>query len=279
MDEQEINIHSEEKKRLDKKKLIWILIGVVLVLAVILRIFLANPPQAITQKPVSERERPEASATPDTTRTADAIYLHAQQTLTAMPEHDLSSTQDAGDETITSPLDLTAEAEEDLLFPTITPGTVETKTTLQATDEFPGGLHPNPSPTPGSIFLPSPTTDTRAETGIIPGLTPDEAVSYLETGDFDCSDGKIDPFGIFFWNCEHTSTDPYIPLTIYGRSETTVDLIDTWISSTDIDLNASSISILSYIATIPYTNADPESAANWVQSNLPGLASSLSLMV
>lgn len=280
MDEQESNLHTEEKKRLDKKKLIWILIVVLLVLAIILRIFLANPPRAITQKPVSERERPEASATPDTTHTAEAIYLHAQQTLTAMPTHDLSLSPEIGDETLTSPLDLTAEAEEDdLLFPTFTPGAGDPETTPQATDEFPEGLPPNPSPTPGFVFLPSPTSDTREETGIIPGLTPDEAISFLENDDFDCSEGKMDPFGIFFWNCEHTSAEHHFVLTIYGRSETTVDLIEAYISSTTEEMDVSTISKLAYVATIPYTNADQEGAAGWVQNNLPDLASSFPPMV
>lgn len=62
-----------------------------------------------------------------------------------------------------------------------------------------------------------------------------------------------------------------LQVDVYGRSLTSVDLIEATILQFDTPDDSLSAEFLGFVSTMPYDGADPEAARAWVTNTLPTL--------
>jgi hypothetical protein len=121
---------------------------------------------------------------------------------------------------------------------------------------------PTSTPTPTEVIVPS-----------IPGLTPTAVTMNLESNGFSC-DPMEQEEQYLVRHCSMVGADYILAVNIYGRDESSVDLVSAsvfqWRDSLDMEWAAS---FLGYVATIPYTGAVPEEARTWVEATAPMIAS------
>lgn len=131
-------------------------------------------------------------------------------------------------------------------------------------------------PTNSPDFLPTETQTTENDIGLLPGLQPAEVRLNLEDRQFTCdlvySPDDTDPY--FKWECIQENIDNYIIVEIWSRSLTTVDLIQVGIMQFGEPDNSFAIDFLGFMATMPYDEAEPDQARNWVAETLPTITES-----
>lgn len=126
---------------------------------------------------------------------------------------------------------------------------------------------PEPTRTPAATKTPLPTKAPEVVAGLIPGLVRTDVTVNLEERGFTC--GSVEESdGYYSWLCQIDNDEASGFVTVYGRTLTTVDLIDASITAGDDVAGA----ILGFIATMPFEGAEPEAARGWVEATLPGIA-------
>ena len=247
-----------------KKRLVYlILILAALALLFIAQLLLAIPVDRVALKaPMEERENKDIlEITQGLTLTADSIYAQVNQTLTALP---LGGTQSA-EETLPIPQDFSATPQPSKTSTLLLPPQTATWDGIERT--------PTPTFTPKPTRTVNYTQETVFPGGNIPGLTPEIVISYLANGLFDCQPEQIDPRGIHFWFCIQSAAQHNILVTIYSRTEDTVDLIEVITLPATDPISQPTISKIALIASLPYINADQQAAQDWILDNIPDLAS------
>ena len=264
-----------------KRKLIFlILILAALALLLIFQLLLAIPVERIALKaPFGERENKDIlERTQWLTLTVNSIYAQVDQTLTALP---LAGTENSERTQAPEPEETiinngpTPEPEETSINNSPTPHPSRTQTQISPLrTATPDSVRRTPTPT----FTPKPTRtanltpQTASPGGNIPGLTPDIVISFLANGLFECQAEQIDPLGIHYWSCIQSAEEHEILVTIYARTQDTVDMIEVIaIPSTD-PISHTTISKIALIASLPYINADQQAAQDWILDNIPDLA-------
>jgi hypothetical protein len=114
---------------------------------------------------------------------------------------------------------------------------------------------------------------------IIPDLTFEIIKAHLSDLNISCGPMKQDSLSenqgtvpTYMADCEGTSNSGIVKttVTIYsGRRPEEITSIEAWVDQSTLNPSDTiAEQILGYIATIPYKNAEPESASKWVESNL-----------
>jgi flagellar basal body-associated protein FliL len=126
---------------------------------------------------------------------------------------------------------------------------------------------PTAAPTVAAVAAPD---QVSAGGGTIPGLQPADITVNLEQRDFTCEAAEPTPSGNYYvWRCksEKPALQYESSVEVWGRSLQSVDYIDaTVIQYSDEDLAA--MGILGFIATMPYDNAQPRDAREWVATTM-----------
>jgi len=133
-------------------------------------------------------------------------------------------------------------------------------------------------PTAGESAQPEATpVQTRAPTkqatlDNLPGLTPvDVKLSLINQLGFEC--GHVDHGKMYYvWVCQKSATtasyDVLLYVEIYGKTLSTVNFIDSSVLQNNVPDDELAASILGFIATMPYDNADPSAARQWVHDQI-----------
>lgn len=131
---------------------------------------------------------------------------------------------------------------------------------------------PPPTPTATQTVAPTPTPVPTATTppviGLIPGLYPADVKLNLEPRGFSCS--TADKGELYFsWTCTKDVDPVKFIVIFYGRNLLTVDYLESVVlqSGEPDDIIASDF--LGFMATMPYSGAEPEAARTWVEETLP----------
>jgi len=102
----------------------------------------------------------------------------------------------------------------------------------------------------------------------IPGLVAVDVYGNLEDKGFEC-DGRSGRAGGMLWDCKVETVSYSHTVSITGRGPTAVESV----SATSLDYSGSTPDgtardFLAFVASIPYTGASPQAAANWVRQNV-----------
>ena len=251
-----------------KKSLVYlILILTALALLFISQLLLAMPVERVALKaPMDERDNKDIlEITQRLTQTVDSIYARVNQTLTALPLAGTIIEEETATEEITpGPQEFSATPHPSKTSTPIPPLQTATQDGIRRT--------PTPTFTPKPTRTANLTEETVSPEGNIPGLTPDIVISFLANGLFECQDEQVDPLGIHYWFCMQSAAQHDILVTIYARTQDSVDMIEVIaIPSTD-PISQPTISKIALIASLPYINADQQAAQDWILENIPALA-------
>lgn len=140
--------------------------------------------------------------------------------------------------------------------PTATPTTRPTNT-------------PRPTARPRPTNTPRPTATPRIPAAV-PGLWPRDVTGNMEDRGFACTDVREGEL-YYVWSCTRSLEAVMLQVDVYGRSLTSVDLIEATILQFNTPDDSLSAEFLGFVSTMPYDGADPEAARAWVTNTLPTL--------
>jgi hypothetical protein len=129
---------------------------------------------------------------------------------------------------------------------------------------------PSPTETPAPTEPPAPTS-LPAGGGNLPGLQPADVVVNLEQRGFTCTNAEPTATGNYYtWTCKNQDDALGIDaiVTAWGRTLRTVDLIDATVIQAEGSEDIVAKALLGFVATMPYDNADPANARQWVEDTL-----------
>lgn len=132
---------------------------------------------------------------------------------------------------------------------------------------------PKASPT-STIALatqtPKPGRTATREGGLIPGILPDDVHTFLLERGFECSDQYR---GVLYISrmCTIEEEEYVFIVEYYGRTQNIVDLVEGVVILYGFPNDKISADLLGFLATVPYDEAEPETARRWVEQSLPTL--------
>jgi hypothetical protein len=122
--------------------------------------------------------------------------------------------------------------------------------------------------TPAIVETNTPQPETTKSN--IPGLTSGDVTANLKTKGIDCA-RPIKTNAFYIRNCTAEDSSRNIKIGIYGKGLLDVDYIFVGIDSFGKPDTLFAYQFMGFIATLPYTNAQPDKARSWVETNLPTL--------
>lgn len=169
--------------------------------------------------------------------------------------------------TETPALASTAEATAVVVVPpTDTPPPAATKTVVPTSTIDPSFTPP--TPTPSSTIAPT-ATPTEAPVGKMPGLVPDKLVAELRVLGYTCGAPDL-AMGVYSWWCDRKTETKTFIVEIWSRTLDTIDAVRGTVIHLDLVADDTlALTLLKYLAALPYTNAQPEKATAWVEQTLP----------
>ena len=116
--------------------------------------------------------------------------------------------------------------------------------------------------------IPQNTSTPQSLPAAIPGLQPADVTVNLEERDFTCS--EVEQGQIYYTRTCKREEENIVSMivVIYGSELFTVDLIETTVFQFVNPLTEMAAPLLGFMATMPYTNAVPEDARAWVETEL-----------
>jgi hypothetical protein len=127
---------------------------------------------------------------------------------------------------------------------------------------------PMTTPEPLETSMATPSPDAKG-TGRLPGLSPRNVTVRLEEQQFTCTSVKK---GRVYYERTCTRGVPGVQVfhvLISGREPFVVDLIEASILQYENPDPNSAVSVLGFIAALPYEGATPEEAKAWVENTIP----------
>lgn len=106
--------------------------------------------------------------------------------------------------------------------------------------------------------------------GYIPGLLAADVTVNLKNRGFTCTDAtKLKSF--WTWTCKHETSAAAYDVVMYARDVNSIDYVDANALQFTSPDDQFAIDFLGYIASIPYDNANPAKAQEWVKTTIPTL--------
>lgn len=123
-------------------------------------------------------------------------------------------------------------------------------------------------------LAPTATATTQAtepkSSAVIPGLAPVDVTLNMKERGFDCTTAERGQL-YYTWVCTRENANYTLRVDVFSREINTVDYVSATVLqfvSPDDELAAS---FLGFVATLPYSGAQPEDARAWVEATLPTL--------
>lgn len=124
-----------------------------------------------------------------------------------------------------------------------------------------------PTIVPSNTPRPASTKDIA---GALPGLMPADVTVNLEQRGLTC--GLVEQGQLYYSRiCSVKAANYSLHIDIYGREPFIVDYIGVTVLQFSSPDNEFAASFLGFMATMPYDNAIPQEARNWVETTLPNL--------
>lgn len=150
--------------------------------------------------------------------------------------------------------------------------TVEALVTQLSLTMFPTStptIMPVIDPTSTPIIFP--TLSSENQTVYIPGITTGEITENLKKKKLICNPIQAFESGDYSHYCHLDSPSLQIRVDMLGKNPIMVDSIDACIMLSSSSQRNTAIEFLGYMATLPYTDSDPEKASTWVYTTIPTL--------
>lgn len=253
---------TQSKNRRRPLVIVGVAIGIVVILCLCLVVFSALVPSDRTQTtdaPVSGQsveldQEVAADASGATTATIEPIET-PEPTATPISTDTPAST----DTPVPTPIPTDTPVPTDTLIPTDT--SVPTETPTPAI--------PTATPTPKPTNTPRPTA-TPISPALVPGLWPADVTENMKARGFECS-GVQDGQDYLVWSCTRNSEVAMLRVDIYGRTLTSIDMIEAASLQFGVPDDALSTEFLGFVSTMQYDGANPDAARAWVRETLPTL--------
>jgi cytoskeletal protein RodZ len=131
----------------------------------------------------------------------------------------------------------------------------------------------NTPSTPRTTNTPVPTPTPAAATnaaGILPGLQPADVKVNLQNRQFTCTSAEKGQL-YYTWVCKRETSQIQLNVQFYARTLLTVDYISAVVLQFGEADDGVAASFLGFMATMPYTGAEPDNARSWVEKTLPSV--------
>ena len=253
---------TQSKNRRGPSVIVGIAVGVVAVLCLCLVIFGALAPSNRTQtadapRSVPSVEQDQEVAAGASEATTDALKPIDTPEPTTAPVSTI--TPASMDTPVPTPIPTDTPVPTDTLIPTDTSVPTETPTPAIPTE----------TPTPKPTKTPRPTATPKSP-ALIPGLWPADVTENMKTRGFECS-GVQEGQDYLVWSCTRNSEDAMLRVDIYGRTLTSIDMIEAASLQFGVPDDELSTEFLGFVSTMPYDGASPDAARAWVRETLPTL--------
>jgi len=135
-----------------------------------------------------------------------------------------------------------------------------------------------PSKLPASTGTAAATTPASSAPEFITGLTAADVKLNLERRGFHC-DGPVALATLQSWTCKSSQgTDIEFVVEVQGKDSTRIRSVDATVLQYNAQpSDAIAAEFLGFIATLPYENAEPARARDWVRSNIAKSGSELTI--
>ncbi len=143
--------------------------------------------------------------------------------------------------------------------------------TLLLTACTPIALAPTATPQPST----APTATSSPTVGPtlppqVPGMNPRAmAASLADEEGFTCAGIEANPKGYYLWRCERTKPGLVVQVSLFSRTKTELDLIDTNVNQPDTPANSVAVDLLSWSAAFANPGADQAAVRTWIEKTLP----------
>ncbi len=134
--------------------------------------------------------------------------------------------------------------------------------------QVPTGGQPQPEPTEPvaeEATEETPEPPPEPEEPVIPGLAPVDVYGNLEDRGYACGGPEL-VVGESFWRCEGSDLSAEYVVEIWGPDGSSVRLVEA--TAISMDGSPVGVSLLGFVATVPYKGSNPEEAQLWVEENM-----------